>query len=95
MATGAPLGCKTDLERLRSVVWEVPTAVRESFVRVDVRHRATHHRSKARLTISEERPATYLRESQRVIEVWTGEAVTASERTVTTSADAARRLGLA
>lgn len=60
VAMGAPLGCKTDLDRLPAVVWEVPTTVRESFVHVYVRDRATHHRSKATLTIREERPGTDL-----------------------------------
>lgn len=92
---GAPLGSKTDLDRLPAVVWEVPAAVRESFVRTYVRHRAAAQRSKATLTIREERPATYLSDLRRVITESTGEAVTASGVTVTISAAAARELGLA
>lgn len=95
VAMGAPRGEKTDLDRLPSIVREVPEGVREAFVRIYVRHRAAADGTKATLTIQEQRPPTYLEDLQRLIAESTGETVTAGDLNVTISADAARKLGLA
>lgn len=92
---GAPRGDKTDLDRLPMVVWEVPSAVRTSFARLYVRHRAPARPGKATLQIREERPPTYFEDLQRLFGEATDETVTRNGEFVTISADAARALGVA
>jgi hypothetical protein len=95
VAMGAARGEKTRLERLPSVVWEVPTEVRTEFARIYVGHRATTWKAKATLRIQEQRPQSYLDDLRRLIAELTGESVTVGDLAVTVSADAARELGLA
>lgn len=95
VAMGAPRGEKVDLDRLPSVVGEVPESVREEFVRIYVRHRAADEERKATLSIQEQRPETYLKDLGRLIADATDETVTVGDLNVTISADAARKLGLA
>ena len=91
---GAARGEKTDLDRLPAVVWDVPPAVRESFARIYVRHRAIDQNGKATLSIKERRPNSYLDDLRRLFTDSTGERVTVGDRAVTISADAARELGV-
>lgn len=89
---GAPAGEKVDLDDFPSVVWDVPIAVRTSFVRIYVAHRAQEYAEKRTMVIQEERSATYLEGLCELIADVTGKSVTVSSRNVTISADAVREL---
>lgn len=92
---GAPHGEKTGLDHPPSVVRNVPPAVRRSFVRIYVKHRAIEQPDKATLQIRENRPPTYFEDLQQLIREATGETVTRNRNILTISADAARDLGVA
>lgn len=89
---GAPAGGKLDLDVFPSVVRDVPNAVRRSFVRIYVDHRAREYAGKRTMVIQEERSAGYLQGLCELIADVTGESVTVSSRNVTISADAVREL---
>lgn len=89
---GAPAGEKVHADEFPSVIWEVPAAVRESFARIYVAHRATVFENKRTMAIPEERSLTYLKGLRDLLADATGERVTASDHSVTISADAARAL---
>ncbi|MDZ5810069.1 hypothetical protein U4E84_01700 [Halorubrum sp. AD140] len=92
VAMGAPAGEKVYADEFPSVVWEVPKAVRESFARIYVAHRATQFADKRTMAIPEDRSLTYLKGIRDLLADVTGESVTASDHSVTISADAARVL---
>lgn len=89
---GAPAGGKVAIDDFPSIVWDVPAAVRKSFARIYVDHRATAYSNKRTMSIQEERPLAYLEELRDLLVDVTGESVTASDHSVTISADAVREL---
>ncbi|MDB9248945.1 hypothetical protein PN419_07960 [Halorubrum ezzemoulense] len=92
---GAPAGEKVNLDEFPLVVWDVPTAARESFARIYVNHHAREYSEKRTLVVQEKRSQTYLEGLSEFLTDVTGESVTVSGHNVTISADAARALCLA
>jgi hypothetical protein len=95
VAMGAPHGEKTGLDHLPSVMLDVPPAVRRSFVRIYIKHRALEQPDKATVQLRETRPVSYFEDLQQLIREATEESVTRNRNTITISADAARDLGIA
>jgi hypothetical protein len=89
---GAPAGEKVTLDAFPSVVWDAPSAVRESFARIYVAHRGTGYSGKRTMAIREERSTGYLEGLRGLLADVTGQPVTAGGRQVTISAAAVRAL---
>lgn len=92
VAMGAPAGEKVYADAFPPVVWDVPKAVRVSFARIYVAHRATMFADKRTMAVQEERSLAYLEGLCEFLADVTGESVTVSNHSVTISADAAREL---
>jgi hypothetical protein len=94
IAMGVHQGRKTDIQGLPPVATSGIRPLQMSFALAYARHRATSHGSKPTLSLNEKRPERYREALADVFGDVTGESVTAGERGVILSGDAARALGL-
>ncbi|MYL69175.1 hypothetical protein [Halorubrum distributum] len=88
---GAPAGEKVGLDAFPSVVWEASESARVAFARTYIDHRATEFSDKRTIVLREERPPAYLEGLRDFLADVTGGPVTLGDRSVTVSADAARK----
>jgi len=97
VVAGAPVGDKNadSVGGLPDWVHTAPRVVQMELVLLFVRGRATAYPGKATRRVQSDRPRHYFADWAEVIEAVTGESATASELSVTISADAVRELGLA
>jgi len=91
---GAPTGVKTTIDRLPTVVWDVPRPVRRSFAQIYIRHRGLNYERKSTTRVQVDRPSSFIEELQGVLADVLDGQVTASDTGITISADAARELGV-
>lgn len=97
VVAGAPTGDKNadSVTGLPGWVDDAPIVVKLDLALLFVRGRATSYPGKATRRVQADRARSYFEDVARLIEDVTGETATASDLSVTISADAVRELGLA
>ncbi len=96
VVAGAPVGDKNadSVQELPDWIHDAPRVVQMDLVLLFVQGRATDYPEKATRRVQADRGRRYFEDWARVIEAVTGQPATASDLSVTISADAVRELGL-